>query len=649
MTRFFSLLAFCSAVLSAADEIPQWVRQVSSVNVSSYPAKVNSVVLLQDEVVTVDPDGRRVMRERGAVRILQAGAEKIEAFRTYNTRSGRIRDFQGWLIPPSGKASAYPKNRVVDVAISPKWEEERGKILEAGANSPGSVFAWEVTEEDKTVFTQYAYAFQGRSPALISRLTLTLPANWEVAATMLNHEQLSPQVSGATYAWELHDLPWIEPEEYSPPLAALIPRVMVSYFPPSDNRAGLQGLKDWGAVSGWLSRLMDPSAEVSPAIQAKAAQLTATARTEVDKIRAIAAFVQSTTYVSVDMNVTRGGGYTPHRAEDTLARNYGDCKDKATLMRALLKASGIEAFPVAIYASDRTFVHSEWASPFQFNHLIVAIRISDGISLPTVLPDTALGRLLIFDPTDPITPLGDLPLDEQGSYALLVSSSLVGANRALLEMPRLPSSANRVESAVQGVMDDNGAIQATLRREYYGQSGVGLREVEMLDGAPELKKIFERGLARRLGGLLLRRLDTDATAGEKLAVTLDFSSDRFGQLMQGRLLVVRPGLLAGGVQYFFNSGTRHAPVRLSAELQHDTIRIKLPTGFKLDELPQPAKFDGPFGRLEANWTLRDGELVMEDTIEVRETLVPVSDYSQIRSFFNQLSGAEAAPVVFMKN
>lgn len=199
----------------------------------------------------------------------------------------------------------------------------------------------------------------------------------------------------------MRDLAWVEQEDYSPTLAALVPRVMVSYFPPSGNRAGLEGLKDWTAVAAWLSRLMDPPAAVTPAIQAKAAQLTADAATLIDKIRSIAAYTQSITYVSVDMNVTRGGGYTPHRAEDTLARSYGDCKDKATLMRALLKASGIDSYPVVIYANDRAYVRPEWASPHQFNHAIVGIRVPAGTALPTVLNDAAFGPLLISIPPIP--------------------------------------------------------------------------------------------------------------------------------------------------------------------------------------------------------------------------------------------------------
>jgi hypothetical protein len=220
-----------------------------------------------------------------------------------------------------------------------------------------------------------------------------------------------------------------------------------------------------------------------------------------------------------------------------LARNYGDCKDKATLMRALLKAAGIDAYPLVIYSGDRTYVRQEWASPMQFNHAIVAIRVSSGIALPAVLPETAEGRLLIFDPTDPITPVGDLPRDEQGSFALLVASD----RGALLTMPLLPASANRIESEAEAVMDGAGHIEARLKREYYGQSGAGLREMEKLEGREEVKKRFERGLSQRLNGVSLKQIEIKPVQDEsRLAVSLNVSAERFGQSMQDRLMVVRP-------------------------------------------------------------------------------------------------------------
>ena len=57
-------LLFGSIALYAADDLPDWVRQAATLETPKYSIKVNAVVLVREEALNVDPDGRRVMRER---------------------------------------------------------------------------------------------------------------------------------------------------------------------------------------------------------------------------------------------------------------------------------------------------------------------------------------------------------------------------------------------------------------------------------------------------------------------------------------------------------------------------------------------------------------------------------------------------------
>src|SRR5260370_7833235 len=96
------LLILAAATLQAADDVPSWVRDAAAQTVPSYPAKVNSVVLLREETVTVEIDGKRVMRDRGAIKILHTGAS-VQAYRTSNTNNRPIRNLHASLTPPHSK------------------------------------------------------------------------------------------------------------------------------------------------------------------------------------------------------------------------------------------------------------------------------------------------------------------------------------------------------------------------------------------------------------------------------------------------------------------------------------------------------------------------------------------------------------------
>jgi hypothetical protein len=636
--------------LFAKESAPAWIQDAAAITPGmELPVKVASVVLLHKEHLVVAADGKWSTTERGAIKILQPGHHAISAWRAYNTKTGRIRDFRGWLILPSGKEIDYQKNSILDEALSAEYtyDEARAKRLDCDPEAPpGSVFAYEVTQEEDTVFTTYPYSFQDSAPVVVSRFVLTLPALWEARAATFNHAEIPPKVEGATYTWELRDLPWIEREEHSPGFQSLAPWIGITFFPASSANPALRPLKNWNAVSQWLSGFMDPPAEATREVQAKAAELTRDAKTEIDKIRAIAAFAQQTNYVEVSMNIARGGGYTPHSAEQVLARNYGDCKDKAALMRGLLQGVGIHAYTLAIFSGDRDHVRPGWPSAMQFNHAIVAINVSPETNAPTVVDDPHLGRLLIFDPTDPVTPIGDLPTEEQGSFALLVA----GQDGDLIRMPQLPVSSARIERRVQASLDDNGHLAAHMLTEYFGQSGSSVRYLTIHGGTDKLKQTLESGYSRRLGGVSLEKISPDDHASEgRMELAVDLGVGQFGQFMQQRMLMVKPGALTPDNDYIFTNKQRKLPVSLESRLRKDSIVIQLPAGFAVDEIPDTVKIESPYGVYRASWKAGEGSLTFEQSLEIRQMVVEASEYAKVKDFFDQVAGGQSAPVILLKH
>ena len=238
--------------------------------------------------------------------------------------------------------------------------------------------------------------------------------------------------------------------------------------------------------------------------QPKARELIASASTSLEKIAALAEFAQDVNYVSIQTGVGRGGGYRPHAAPEVLQNNYGDCKDKANLLRSMLDSLGIRSYPVAIYSSDRSFVREEWASPQQFNHAILAIAVEPDTDLPAAKDYDNFGRLLFFDPTDPHTPFGQMPEDEQDAWALLVAPESGG----LIRTPSTAPEDNLLDRTVEVTLTEDGAIVAALREECFGDSASYNRALHNELAPPDYRKVIERwgfqGRERR-GRLQARR------------------------------------------------------------------------------------------------------------------------------------------------
>jgi hypothetical protein len=647
--RYGLLVCFAFRLAGAADDAPGWLRAVATAPAGEAPRGAPAIVLLDEERVTVDGSGRATTIVRRAVRILtREGRPAATANRVYVTASGKIKEFRAWMLTPSGREIRYGKDRILDVAVvnNDIYNEVRARRLTAGDDAQdGNVFGYEVVEEYRSVFTQLEWWFQSRLPVLTSRYSLTLPTGWTAQAITYNHQKVEPAISGSTYTWELTNLPYLQDELYSPKPDAIVPRLAITYIPGQGDRSGLRSMSDWTAVSRWLTELSDSQAEVTEPIASRAAALTSGAATELAKIQAIGKFAQSVQYVSIQTGIGRGGGYKPHAAKEVLEKQYGDCKDKANLMRALLKAVGIPAYLVTIYSGGRGYVRPDWPSPQQFNHAIIAIKVSGPTEGAPIVEHPQLGRLLFFDPTDPDTPVGELPDEEQGSYALVVAAE----KGALLRMPSSPAASNRTEANLLVSLGEQGSGQVSGEETYYGHTAVSVRSRAQRLTPSELQAAIERQLARSLGAVKVASVTpADAPAESRFGLRMDFQAERFGQLMQSRLLVFRPGAVLPRDGYFLPAVDRKRPIELRAESGHQTVRVRLPAGFRVDELPEPVRLESPYGKYQASWKTGEDGVLLEQSLEVEGVTVPAGQYGAVRDFFDRVHGAGQSPVVLVK-
>lgn len=645
---FFILLPGVTAF--AGDDAPDWLRQASSANAPAYGKTVPAVVLLNECTITVGEDGKVTTFERYAVRILSLeGKEEASGQTVYTPSTGKVKDMRAWLVRLSGEVKKYGKDQTIDRAASLNdvYDEVRMKIIDASDDTEvGAVFGYEITSEDRSVFTQFDWNFQDRLPTLASRFSIALPAGWRAEGVTFNHPKIEPSINGSSYSWELRGLGHIEEEPASPPVTNIAPRLAVSFFPATGAKAGIgKSFDKWSDVSRWLFELSDSQAAANEAISAKVRELTANAKTEFEKIQAIGRFAQSVNYVSIQTGIGRGGGYRPHSAIDVFTKSYGDCKDKANLMRAMLKVAGIQSYLVVIYSGDPTYVREEWPSPQQFNHCIIAVKVGDETKVPTIVTHPTLGRLLIFDPTDSNTPVGDLPDHEQNSLALIVAAEA----GTLMRMPGTPPEANKVERQIDAVLSADGSLSAKVMERTAGQSAVDERRAFRDLSKPDYLKLIERWITRSVSGSSVAKVEpADNSIEGRFALNVEFSAGRYAQLMQGRLLVFKPTIIDRRDSLVLSEKTRKHPVVLDSHAYTESVRVKLPEGFVVDEIPEATKVDAAFGSYSTSYEVKDGTLHFTRNLVVRNSTIPVSDYDKVKRFFSMIYAAEQSPIVLAK-
>lgn len=649
LTAAVLLLALGAGEARAGDEVPAWLRQAAAASAPAYEKDVPGVVVNHEATSTVGEDGRITTVTTYAVRLLtRAGFGYATAAAPYDTDGGsKVTEIRAWLIRADGGVRKYGKDDVIDriADTSSLYDESRLKLIDATRDAEvGAVFGFQTTTARRLWFPQAEWWFQGSMPSLVSRFTLTLPAGWRASGTVYNAAKVEPTVTGNSYTWEMRGLARVEDEPSSPTVRSLAAYVAVKYGPATASAgAWFRNFDTWTDVSRWYAELADPQAAPDDAVALKARELTAGAKTELEKIRAVGRYVQNLQYVSIQVGI---GGWRPHAATHVFARQYGDCKDKATLMRAMLRALRLESYAVLINSGDRTRVREEWVSPGQFNHCIIAVRVSDETKAASVVRHPTLGRLLIFDATDPSTPVGDLPDDEQGSFALVAA----GDAGALLRMPVTPPEENMLSREVEAGLAADGSLTASLRERREGQSAADARRMFKGLAPSDYTRVIEHWVSRGATGARFSKIEpTDAHAEGRFTLDVEFTAAAYAQSMQGRLLVFNPAVLArAGTVRLSAAGTRKYPLVLESNAFAETARFKLPAGFDVDEVPDPVKIDSEFGSYTASYEVRDGQLLYTRKFVQRAATIPADRYADARAFFGRVRASEESPVVLAR-
>ncbi len=212
--------------------------------------------------------------------------------------------------------------------------------------------------------------------------------------------------------------------------------------------------ENWGEVARWYSQLEKGRTEPSPEIRAKTQELIQGRVTELDKIQALYDYVsKNIRYVSLSFGLSR---YQPHAAAEVFTNQYGDCKDKHTLLAAMLEAAGIRSDAVLIPSLRKLDV--SLPSPSQFDHVITAVPVN--------------GQLLWMDTTTEVAPFRLLAASLRNKSALLVAAD--GAGK-IVETPQDPPflSTQRVE--VDAQVSELGKLTSKLRYFVRGDNELALR------------------------------------------------------------------------------------------------------------------------------------------------------------------------------
>src|SRR5271165_1476534 len=467
-----------------------------------------------------------------------------------------------------------------------------------------------------------------------------MPSGWEYKALWLNYPEVKAAQSGNNlWQWTVSDVNAIRREADMPPVAGVAGQMIVSFFPAGGPAAN--GFSNWQQMGTWYLNLTNGRRDASPEIKQKVASLTASAKTQLEKMRAVATFVQNDIrYVAIELGI---GGWQPHPAAEVFVHRYGDCKDKATLMASMLHEIGVDSYYVLINAERGAVTPETPAHVGGFNHAILAIKVPDGVNDPSLIATIQYpkyGKLLFFDPTNELTPFGQIGGYLQDNYGLLVAPDGGG----LVRLPTQPPAMNSIHRTAKLVLDKTGTLKGDIKETRTGDRA--RRERRALRDATkdtDMIKPIERLLGDSLTTYRITNAHVTNLHQNDQPFGFDYSIEAQNYAKNaGNLVLVRPRVIGTKASAVLESKEpRKYPIEFAAPARDtDTFEIALPAGYEVEDLPPAVDADYSFATYHSKTEASGSVIRYTRTYEIKELSVPVSKADEVRKFNRIIAGDE---------
>jgi Flp pilus assembly protein TadD/transglutaminase-like putative cysteine protease len=402
--------------------------------------------------------------------------------------------------------------------------------------------------------------------------------------------------------------------------------------PPEDGKVGkkpqaqakppdveLTTFASWQEVAQWYAKLEKDRMEPTAEIRAKTLELIQGHETQLDKIQALYDYVsKNIRYVSLSFGL---GRYQPHSAADVFANQYGDCKDKHTLLAAMLEAANIRSDAVLIpFSRD---LDTSTPSPSQFDHVITAVPAEHG--------------LIWMDSTAEVAPFRLLSPALRNKSALLIPSDGVGK---IVETPIDPPFLSTQHVEIDAEVSDLGKLSAQLRYFLRGDNELALRVAFRRTPQTQWKELGQTiaALDGIHGDVTAVKPSDPSDTRDPFELDLEFSQANFLDWSSKRSKVIVP-LLTIGMPDPPEDDAK--PIHLGSPLDITMIlKLKLPSNFSA-QAPVAVAIARDYAAFKSSYHFESHTLVAERTLSFKMRELPASRVGDYLAFIRAVESDES--------
>ena len=413
------------------------------------PIGTDALVLEEQEHYSFDDQGRQVYTHYLVYKIFtQKGAEEWDSVMVHWEPWHHDRPtIQARVINKDYEMHSLDQKAITDASAKDQENETYGdqRVLRAPlpAIAPGVVVEVERTLKENAPFFStgsVVRTYVGRAvPVHHLRLVIdapsSLPLQYETRLLSNAKPQRVEADGKVTLTFEFGPL---EPLENSEPF---LPSDVAAY-PSVTFSTG----KSWHQIAEDYSNIVDRQIAGAD-VKALVEKLIAGQKTRDEKAAAILDYLNhEVRYTGIEFGEN---SIVPHSPADTMKQKYGDCKDKSSLLVAMLRAAGIPAYVALLDAGFDEDISPSLPGMGMFDHAIVYVPGPPEIWI---------------DATDEYARLGQRPAADQGRLALVARAG----TDALVKTPEATSAENLVVEKREFYLAENGPARVVETTEPRG-------------------------------------------------------------------------------------------------------------------------------------------------------------------------------------
>lgn len=577
-------------------------------------------VLLARTVVRVLPNGLTERLEHRVIRILDDRGIRSQAIQgmVYDPEEAFVDVRRSRVRRADGRLEEIGDPTVVSLTEAGyrMFYDQRQQRVNFSGLRVGDVLEVAFMRRDTAMTNKFDDYFgelvplEGMEPQLLREYILEAPTSRKLVFNMPVEQGPGPTKDTTRYRVAVGERRGIRPESGMPGWTEIVRYLHVSTY------------SDWDAVGRWYWSLVKEQlvadAKIKAAVRDVLKALPKDA-SERDKVAAIYKHViTSTRYVGLEFGIH---GYKPYRTTDVYDRRFGDCKDKASLLKVMLAEAGIASHLVLVRTRDQGTLGATPASLSAFNHAITYVPSLD----------------LYLDGTAEFAGPDELPTGDQGATVLVVRD---GQGAELRTIPISQAAENRqiIHQVVE--LQPDGGAQVRHLLTVTGSAASAWRS--SLQSAENRKERLTNLWGGQYPGLSIGDVEAPGIGDvlHPVQVRTTWSVPAWSQREGDQLRFVVLGHRTALVRNIAGQATREHDLVMAAPTSEVTVvEVIPPKGYTFAQIPSSRTVETAAARFNLEVSVQPPRALVRTELDYRTHRFTPAEYGALRDFLGQVDAA----------